>query len=290
MTPKPDHYHCNLKAGDIASAGQTCLRLMDSIIVHNGYNENDFTKRLDTMLESMDRGADARNLWNDRNTRHALRQRRAGVGWDKIVSLCVSSEAALRSVSLAARYYNSPAECAKNAYRMITLTHTDPFIAAESLAYALDVCGIINGIPMWENLDARYQWANKVEGILPTFTDAISCSDRFWGIANNPAIKIEPAWHICQIYGLNCQLDGLVSSAYYLVSRFPDEFEMPVLSALNGGGNNLNRAALTGALSGAMVGLRGIPVRFIQGLRDHDHILELVDRITDQAEEESNDK
>jgi ADP-ribosyl-[dinitrogen reductase] hydrolase len=289
VTPKTDHYHCNLKAGDIASAGITCLELIDSLIAYNGYNENDYTERLDTMFETMDRGSDARNLWNDRNTRHVLKQRRAGVDWDKIVSLCVSSEAALRSVSIAARYHGDPARCAKNAHHMITLTHTDPFIAAQSLAFALDVCSVINGIPMWENQDARYQWASYVEGVLPTFTDAISCSERFWSIANNPAIKIEPAWQICQVYGLNCQQEGLVSSAYYLVSRFPDEFEMPVLSALNGGGNNLNRAALTGALSGAMVGLQGIPDRFIQGLTDHEHILELVDKLTDQAEGDPND-
>jgi ADP-ribosylglycohydrolase len=33
------------------------------------------------------------------------------------------------------------------------------------------------------------------------------------------------------------------------------------------------RACLTGALSGALNGLRGIPQRFIDGLRDRDEIL-----------------
>jgi ADP-ribosylglycohydrolase len=54
---------------------------------------------------------------------------------------------------------------------------------------------------------------------------------------------------------------------------------MAVLSAINGGGNNMARAALTGTLSGAMNDLSGIPERFITGLTDHEHILELVESL-----------
>ena len=46
------------------------------------------------------------------------------------------------------------------------------------------------------------------------------------------------------------------------------------------------RASMTGAMAGAMVGVKGIPTRFIEGLQDKDQILEMVDKVTDQAEEE----
>lgn len=39
------------------------------------------------------------------------------------------------------------------------------------------------------------------------------------------------------------------------------------------------RAALMGALSGAMAGLKGIPERFISGLKDHEIILSLAEQI-----------
>jgi ADP-ribosylglycohydrolase len=64
-----------------------------------------------------------------------------------------------------------------------------------------------------------------------------------------------------------------------MVSRFEDDFEMAVLSTINGGGNNMARAALTGALSGALVGLSGIPERFITGLLDHERLLKLAERV-----------
>ena len=56
---------------------------------------------------------------------------------------------------------------------------------------------------------------------------------------------------------------------------------MAVLSAVNGGGNNMARAALTGALSGALVGLKGIPDRFISGLTDHERLLRLAERVAE---------
>ena len=54
---------------------------------------------------------------------------------------------------------------------------------------------------------------------------------------------------------------------------------MAVLSAINGGGHNLARASLTGVLSGAMVGLSDIPERFVTGLADHEHLLDLCDSL-----------
>ena len=50
-------------------------------------------------------------------------------------------------------------------------------------------------------------------------------------------------------------------------------FEMATLSASNGGGNNMARAALTGAMAGAANGLNGIPERFLKGLADGDSLI-----------------
>jgi ADP-ribosylglycohydrolase len=98
-------------------------------------------------------------------------------------------------------------------------------------------------------------------------------------VAARAPVKIEPASLICQLHGLNCTLGFVLPSAYYFIYRFPHDFEMAVLSAVNGGGNNMARAALTGALSGAMVGLEGIPKRFISGLKDHERLLQLSDKV-----------
>lgn len=95
-------------------------------------------------------------------------------------------------------------------------------------------------------------------------------------------VIIEPPSLICSLNGLNCALGFMLPSCYYLIHRFSDDFEKPVLSTVNGGGNNMARAALMGALSGAMVGLKGIPQRFISGLKDHERFLYLAERVARQ--------
>jgi hypothetical protein len=88
-------------------------------------------------------------------------------------------------------------------------------------------------------------------------------------------VAIDPPSLICSLNGLNCTLGFMLPSVYYLIHRFPQDFDLAVLSAVNGGGNNMARAALAGALSGAMVGLKGIPERFISGLKNHERLLDL---------------
>ena len=48
---------------------------------------------------------------------------------------------------------------------------------------------------------------------------------------------------------------------------------------VNGGGNNLRRASLSGALSGALVRLSGIPERFIVGLKDYERRLGCAEKV-----------
>ncbi|MGD8292420.1 MAG: ADP-ribosylglycohydrolase family protein [Desulfosarcina sp.] len=65
-----------------------------------------------------------------------------------------------------------------------------------------------------------------------------------------------------------CAIYHMLPAAYYLSSRFHNDFESAVLHAINGGGQNQARAILTGALTGAQVGLSGIPQRYLDGLED----------------------
>lgn len=57
-----------------------------------------------------------------------------------------------------------------------------------------------------------------------------------------------------------------------------------VLHAINGGGQNMSRAMLTGALVNAKAGLSGISARFLPGLSDRDDSLKFNKQMTDRIE------
>ena len=101
--------------------------------------------------------------------------------------------------------------------------------------------------------------------------------------AADPEIRIEPAWKVSLVYGMPCAIYHMVPAAYYLSARFHDDFESAVLHAVNGGGQNQARAILTGALTGAQVGLSGIPQRFLDGLENGDALCEMAAKLALQA-------
>jgi ADP-ribosylglycohydrolase len=101
--------------------------------------------------------------------------------------------------------------------------------------------------------------------------------------AVDPEIRIEPAWKVSLVYGMPCAIYHMLPAAYYLSARFHNDFESAVLHAINGGGQNQVRAILTGALTGAQVGLSGIPERFIDGLENVDSLLKMAAELARQA-------
>lgn len=100
--------------------------------------------------------------------------------------------------------------------------------------------------------------------------------------AIDPDIRIEPAWKVSIVYGMPCAIYHQLPAAYYLAARFANDFESAVLHAVNGGGQNMSRAMLTGALVGAQVGLEGIPGRFLDGLENAEELLTLAKKIGTQ--------
>jgi len=103
--------------------------------------------------------------------------------------------------------------------------------------------------------------------------------------AQDPDIRIEPAWKASLVYGMPCAVYHQFPAAYYLAGRFQGDFESAVLHAVNGGGQNQARAMLTGALCGAIGGIQAIPSRLVAPLEDSARRLERAGRIARRAAE-----
>jgi len=175
----------------------------------------------------------------------------------------------------------------------VGLTHGDPFIAGRSVAFGLIVAAVINGdtletLPESIFRQAKEHWLSLSvplpKGVVAdkrevSFHDAVLQTRWSCEAARDDAIQIEPPWKACRLFGLSCTLGFMLPAAYYFSARFEGDFELAVLSAINGGGNNMARGSLTGALAGAHAGIAGIPERFISGLVNHERLLEMAERV-----------
>jgi ADP-ribosylglycohydrolase len=280
-----------LRAGDLSQSGDLVVMLMDSVANCGGYDEDDYTSRFDAFLETLDgremrehAGGSVAGLcggFTDRAVRHLWKHRQLGIPWGEAGSVTDTSEAAQRAVVFAALHGDDYEAMAKQAYKHIKLTHRDRYVAGYSLSYMLSAASLINGITLGNIREHVIQFARNpaIEPMLSSF-DINKQIGSGWPGAD-PSIEVDPRI-VCLLFGLDCTMGFLAPAAYFLIHRFPDDFEKAVLYAVNSGGNTMARAALTGGLSGAMVGIQGIPERFIAGLKDHERLLGLAEKIADK--------
>jgi ADP-ribosylglycohydrolase len=309
--PKPGRYHEGLRAGDLSQTGLIALELMRSAVERGGYDEGDFTRRLDeNILANMDGSAfSGPGGYTNQSIRELYRARVVEEKpWGETGDYADTTEAAERAVVLAARYAAAPADGARIVGANIRLTQIDPFVAALSASFCVVVAALVRGLPFDGQLSQtlygmveegelpfthavlaenrnKYDHAPEAPSASLPFPDGLLFPSHIWQAAKDPDVAIEPAWKVSLVYGMPCSIQCMLPAAYYLGARYQDDFEMAVLHAVNGGGQNMSRAMLTGALVGAQVGLSGIPERFVEGLSDSEEILALAKRLADDAAE-----
>ena len=298
--PLPHRFHSGLKAGESSQTGQVVTMLLESVSSAGDYDEKDFTGKMDGFLARLD-GSPQGGRYTDQAMRDVWRARNEGVPWSRAGSFSDTAEAAIRTPVLAARYIGDFKKAAESIIDNIRLTHRDPFISGQSAAFGLIVHALIRGETLPEVAGAVSRWAKKDDVSLEiplaqefrgkdgtiftqaSFFDSVLQPSWSREAARDERISIMPAHAVCRLFGLACTLGFLLPAAYYFASRYENDFEMAVLSAINGGGNNMARAALTGALSGAIVGFKAIPERFISGLTDNDRLIKMANKIADAA-------
>lgn len=273
-------YDQDVRAGDASQTGQVAVTLWESYAAQGVFDKDDICTRLDEFLAPLD-GTELSGRYSDRAVRETWAHRSQGIPWGEAGSSTDTAEAAIWNVVHAAHGDGDMQTLAVDTHLCVNLTHNSSYITGCSTAFVLAVGALINGV----GLDAIRKHMSSLRND-PDISARTCSNDVMFQVGNEaavmgarPDLTIDPIV-ACRLIGMNCTMSFQVPAAYFLLHRFADNFEQGVLTAVNAGGNNMVRGALTGALLGAHVGLQGIPPRLIEGLSDHEHLLELSDRIT----------
>lgn len=261
------------------------------------YNEADFTARLDGILAGIDgTPKGGRAGYTDRMMRDVYQSRvvrKEPWGGPTTASWTNTSEAAQRVPMLSAALCGDMHVMSEAIFSNVKLTYRDDFTVAESTAFGL-AAGVLVANPgvSIDSLAFRAAYSpwvmgaklrlfrpdvtliggdgdaapgNGTLGTIHHFDSGVAPTSV--GTALRAGLKIDP-YLVNITYSWNCASEGVIRTGYMLAGMFPSSFEKAVLAAVNGAGNNMARAAATGALAGAQVGLSGIPKRFIDGLEN----------------------
>jgi ADP-ribosylglycohydrolase len=303
-SPRPDHYHGGMSAGELSQTGIIMELLLQSVAARGQYDEKDFCRRLDEdFLPHLDgKPSSGPGGYTNHSFRHVWTARvQNKLPWGQTAGNSDTSEGAERIAIIAARYAHHPRELAQHAAGCCRLAQNDSLVVQQSVAFGLVLAALIRGEKFDEQLSGKLMVEIKRNGIsfvsehapAPDATeygmlafaspDAILLPSWIARAARDPAIRIEPAWKVSLIYGMSCAINYVLPAAYYLAARYPGDFENAVLHAINGGGQNMSRACLAGALAGAESGLSGIPRRFIDGLQHGKEIRQLAEQVASSS-------
>lgn len=309
-TPRPGRYHEGLQAGQSSQAGWLLALTMRSLAERGGYDETDFCARIDAEFFPLIDGTPRHGPggYTSQSMREAWRLRvQQGKPWGEVGGWADDTEAAERALAIAVRYARAPRRLAEAVSSNTALTQVDASVGALTTGY----CAALGLLVQGETFDAQISGKLMAlvrdgelpfhsvtvagEGMVPAGAerahgaghfpspDALLSMGTSARAAHDPGVQIEPAWKASIVFGMPCAIYYQLPAVYYLSARFADDFEAAVLNAINGGGQNQARAMLTGALVGAMVGIDGIPRRFIDGLEGSGEYLDLAQRIARQA-------
>lgn len=305
--PQPDRYHAGLAAGASSQSGIILALMLQSLVDCGGYDEADFCRRLDEELFPQLDGdpMSGPGGYTSQSIREAWRKRRHGQSWGEVAGLADNTEAAERVLAIAVCDAGNMAQLARHVSANVALTQRDPTVGAMTLAYAAVLGQLIQGESLDADLSGKLM-AKVKSGELPFHAvtsgdlgmpqgkeaplqagqfaspDALLTVSSIASAVQGHDVAIDPAWKVSLVYGLPCAVYHQFPAAYHLAARFQDDFENAVLHAVNGGGQNMARAMLTGALCGAIGGFDAIPKRFIDGLEKRKTYLALADALADQ--------
>ena len=294
--PKPGRYHSDLKAGQLSQGGIILRLMLRSLVECGGYDEADFCRRMDEEIFPLLNGMPVNGPggYTQQSIRDAWRKRvQQNLPWGvQTGGPADTTEAIGRTLAVAVRYAFQPQEMAAAISSNTRLTQNDETIVALTVAYGAVLGLLVQGEKLDGTLSGKLLQLARARK-LPFHTmahtdmqppqkdrplesgyfvspDALLTPSYVASAALDSDIRIEPAWKVSMVYGMTCAVYHQLPAAYHLAARFQNDFELAVLHAVNGGGENQARAVLTGALVGAQTGLSGIPRRFLDGLDETD--------------------
>jgi ADP-ribosylglycohydrolase len=309
--PKSGRYHDGLKAGQLSQAGFILHIMLSSLVENGGYNEQDFCRRMDEELFPLLDGTPVSGpgRYTSQSIREAWRRRvQEKFPWGKTGGHADTTEGIERTLAIAVRYALNPTKLASAITSNTILTQIDDTVVSMTVAFGAVLGLLVQGNRLDQTISGKLMNLVK-SGELPFHSvvrdnmkppqpgdpdplragrfaspDALITPSHMAAAAADPDIRIEPAWKVSIVYGMPCAIYHQLPAAYYLSARFHNDFESAILHAINGGGQNQARAILTGALTGAQVGLSGIPTRFKEGLEKADELLLLAESLASQLE------
>jgi len=241
------------------------VALAESIVESNGFNPEQAARKYLEWYES----GDWRGIGNI--TRQSLSNLKEGAGWQSSgieTEWAAGNGTAMRVAPIGLLHVNNLERLKEDAKNDAIITHNNHEAVNGSFAISYAVARLAKG-------------DINTNDLIPDTLDFIEPSDvllRLEVAQELIAQGTHPSDALLDI-GTGGYVVETVASAFYCFLSSKDSFDSAVYNAIMGGNDTDTTAAITGALSGAYLGLEGIPLKWREEVEEAERIEELASRI-----------
>jgi ADP-ribosylglycohydrolase len=258
--------HPQYPFGQYSDDTQLARELLRSVHEHGGWDPRAYAQRLAELFR------DRRDVGAGQGTRSAALRLLMGVPWSESGTPApyAGNGSAMRAGPLGLLFAESDS-IAQAAREQSRITHLDPRCAAGAVAVARAV-----SIAARRELIGADRFllelARSVEDDAPQFSEAIQGLRGWVTLAPAAAARhvhesgLDPAHPRWQ--GISAFVIPSVLWSLYAFLRSPDDYHETICTAIAVGGDTDTMAAMAGAISGARVGVEGLPRELLGHLTD----------------------
>ncbi len=263
--------------GQYTDDSQLVRELMASYIACRGFDAGDYSRRISALF------SEQRVVGRGRATTEAAARLAKGVHWTRsgVPAPYAGNGAATRATPIGWMFSRSDDALVRAARDQARISHTDPRAIAGSIAIAGAVGFVLRTMPGTLKadrlIDRLVRWVKPVDAGFASEIDRLRTlrlsepEDAQWLIrrAGLRPSDAEASGHWSSAEGtITPFVISSVLWSLYSFLRSPDNYMAAVCIAISGGGDTDTTAAMTGAISGAYLGLEAIPRPLAERLED----------------------
>lgn len=259
LAPLPGSYHAGKKKGEFTHYGDQALVLLESIVRNNGFSLQGFADDWQGMFRSY-------TGYLDKASQQTLENFAAGAGPETSGSGSADLGGAARIAPLVLQYRNDPDKLLSTAEEQTAMTHTAPSAIAAAKFLAKSAHLVLHG-------------ATPVEAINETAEQGIADMDLEMRLFGALESKGENSREAIRHLGQMCGAANALPGAVHLIISYENDLQTALIENTMAGGDSAARGLAVGMILGAHLGLDAIPMQWLDDLKQHDHIVELLNHL-----------
>ncbi len=246
--------------GQYSDDSQLARELLQSYAARGGFDPGDYARRIAMIF------TEGRIVGGGVATGQAARRLAAGVPWEEAgtPSPSAGNGSAMRAGPVGLLFFDDPEEMVRAAHDQGRITHRDPRCSAGALAIAGAVALALAGeeIEAEQFLSRLADWAARVE---EPVADGLRQLVEWVSLPQEEAVTFinevgrNPDYQEDEWEGISPFVTSSVLWSLYSFLRTPGDYQGTIRTAIAVGGDVDTTAAMAGAISGAYLGLDGIP-------------------------------